>query len=231
MVISLAHTVLSIQGKSFPGRWKAPLWTVVAFVAGSYLVQGVGQDDSLMSMSLVAFHSGLFIAVTAVLFVVLLSLLLYARRSSSSYEKKLAGSFGWFYFSAFLVLSLSAASLSASDVLVSAFTLLLINLFPVFWVLRMIKPVRLSIDVTNADGLRLDTILNPYQVSKREKEIAGLILVGKSNKEIKNELFISSHTVKNHIYSMYRKLGIRSRGQLINLILESSKGKRGMGPA
>jgi DNA-binding CsgD family transcriptional regulator len=50
-----------------------------------------------------------------------------------------------------------------------------------------------------------------------------LILQGKSNKEIEDVLFISYNTVKNHIYNLYQKLGVKSRGQLINFILESRK--------
>jgi two-component system response regulator DegU len=47
-----------------------------------------------------------------------------------------------------------------------------------------------------------------------------LILQGKSNREIEELLFISGHTVKNHIYDIYRKLDIKSRSQLANLIME-----------
>ncbi|MCG8573183.1 MAG: helix-turn-helix transcriptional regulator [Spirochaetes bacterium] len=51
----------------------------------------------------------------------------------------------------------------------------------------------------------------------REKEIIKLILRGKSNKEIGDELFISERTVKNHIYNTYKKLDINSRFELIHL--------------
>jgi len=47
-------------------------------------------------------------------------------------------------------------------------------------------------------------------------------LQGKSNKEIEHQLFISPHTVKNHIYSLYQKAGVKSRGQLVHLLLQSN---------
>jgi DNA-binding CsgD family transcriptional regulator len=55
-------------------------------------------------------------------------------------------------------------------------------------------------------------------ISSREEEIVNLILLGKSNKEIENKLFISSNTVKNHIYHIYQKLNVNSRLQLVNLV-------------
>jgi len=43
--------------------------------------------------------------------------------------------------------------------------------------------------------------------SGREKEIIELLFKGYSNKQIGKALFISARTVKNHIYSIYRKTG------------------------
>ncbi len=52
-------------------------------------------------------------------------------------------------------------------------------------------------------------------VTAREAEIIRLLLEGKDNRRITEELFISDHTVKNHIHNIYRKLGIRNRIQLV----------------
>ncbi len=51
-------------------------------------------------------------------------------------------------------------------------------------------------------------------LSKREKNIKKLILQGKSNKEIANELFISLSTVKTHITNIYNKLQVSNRQEL-----------------
>lgn len=53
------------------------------------------------------------------------------------------------------------------------------------------------------------------QLSKQEHLVQQLILAGKSNKEIAAELFVSVHTVKSHITSLYSKLGVKSRKELI----------------
>lgn len=64
----------------------------------------------------------------------------------------------------------------------------------------------------------LAAFFTEYNVSEREQEIIHLILKGKSNKEIEDELFISIRTVKTHIYNIYKKLSVKSRWQLINLV-------------
>lgn len=69
----------------------------------------------------------------------------------------------------------------------------------------------------------LDVILQNYSISNREREIMDLILKGKSNKEIEDMLFISYNTVKNHIYNLYQKLGVKSRGQMIHFVLQARK--------
>jgi tetratricopeptide (TPR) repeat protein/DNA-binding CsgD family transcriptional regulator len=52
-------------------------------------------------------------------------------------------------------------------------------------------------------------------ITSREAEIVRLILEGKDSKQITEELFISDHTVKNHLHHVYQKLGIKNRIQLV----------------
>lgn len=49
------------------------------------------------------------------------------------------------------------------------------------------------------------------ELSARELEVLTLIGLGRANDEIAKALFISPHTVKNHVSSIYRKLGVRDR--------------------
>ena len=52
-------------------------------------------------------------------------------------------------------------------------------------------------------------------LSKREKDVLNLLVEGYSNREICEELFISSNTTKTHIRNIYAKLGVSSRPEAI----------------
>lgn len=67
------------------------------------------------------------------------------------------------------------------------------------------------------DHTRVKKLFEKYNISKREQEVIGLICKGKTNKEIEDLLFISLQTVKDHVYSIYRKTGVRNRVELTNL--------------
>ena len=65
------------------------------------------------------------------------------------------------------------------------------------------------------------SVLDPWfetrNLSPREREIARCVLEGKSNAVIERELFIGRRTVESHLYSIYRKMGVKSRLQLARL--------------
>lgn len=59
------------------------------------------------------------------------------------------------------------------------------------------------------------------QLSSREQRILGEIAKGLNNREIASGLFISEKTVRNHITSIFDKLGVTSRAQAIVLAKEA----------
>lgn len=96
------------------------------------------------------------------------------------------------------------------------------NLIPLFWIRQYFLKHFVTLSYTQR-YVDLDKFTKEFHVSKREWEIIELILQGKSNKEIEDVLFISFNTVKNHIYNLYQKLGVNSRGQLVHFIQEVQK--------
>jgi DNA-binding CsgD family transcriptional regulator len=53
------------------------------------------------------------------------------------------------------------------------------------------------------------------EFSLRQKQILHLLSLGKSNKEIAYELNLSEGTIKQHLYTLYKKLGVTSRSKAI----------------
>ncbi len=49
--------------------------------------------------------------------------------------------------------------------------------------------------------------------TEREKDVLHLLLLGLNNSEISKVLFISNHTAKAHVASIYKKLGVANRVQ------------------
>lgn len=53
-----------------------------------------------------------------------------------------------------------------------------------------------------------------YNISEKEQEIIEQVAMGKSNKEIAEELYLSEGTIRNYISSVLDKLSLRDRTQL-----------------
>lgn len=60
--------------------------------------------------------------------------------------------------------------------------------------------------------------LSKYNLSERQLEIIELIRLGKSNKEIANQIFISENTVKYHLKTIYEIMNIENRSEFFKLI-------------
>lgn len=52
-------------------------------------------------------------------------------------------------------------------------------------------------------------------LTKREQALVPMVANGLTNREISTELGVSEHTIKNHLFRIYEKLGISSRVELI----------------
>lgn len=66
--------------------------------------------------------------------------------------------------------------------------------------------------------------IEPPALSSREKQILGLVVMGDTNAQIAQRLFLAESTVKSHLSSAFGKLGVRSRNEAVHLILDSERG-------
>ncbi|HZB47683.1 MAG TPA: helix-turn-helix transcriptional regulator, partial [Mycobacteriales bacterium] len=55
---------------------------------------------------------------------------------------------------------------------------------------------------------------SPVPLSHREREVAGLVTEGRTNREIAAALFLSEKTVERHLSRIFAKLGVSSRAAL-----------------
>jgi DNA-binding NarL/FixJ family response regulator len=63
--------------------------------------------------------------------------------------------------------------------------------------------------------------------SAREKQVLGMVVMGLSNVEIATRLFLAESTIKSHLSSAFRKLGVASRKDAVARILDP---EHGLGP-
>ncbi|MES2979563.1 MAG: response regulator transcription factor [Pseudomonadota bacterium] len=68
--------------------------------------------------------------------------------------------------------------------------------------------------VDDADG---EAGVPPEKLSKRQKQLLVMLDKGLSNRDIAEELQISEHTVKVHLWRLFRRLNVKSRSQASHL--------------
>jgi DNA-binding CsgD family transcriptional regulator len=112
-------------------------------------------------------------------------------------------------------------SMGGYDIWYITFSKLLVlytNLVPLFWLKAYYTPWAGSLGKIIAGRVDLAALQTRHGLSAREMEILNLMIDGKSYKEMEETLHISIHTVKSHTYNLYRKLGVKSRHQLIHMV-------------
>lgn len=60
---------------------------------------------------------------------------------------------------------------------------------------------------------RTDKKKDDLKLTRREKDILEMLVKGNSNRDMAEAMFISEKTVKNHLTSIFRKLGVKDRTQ------------------
>jgi DNA-binding CsgD family transcriptional regulator len=75
-------------------------------------------------------------------------------------------------------------------------------------------PTALTIEPATSSQIA-PIIIEAYRLTEREQEITRAVARGLSNAEIAAELFLSTHTVRDHLKAVFGKLGVTSRGELV----------------
>lgn len=81
-------------------------------------------------------------------------------------------------------------------------------------------------------GARSLVGISESPLSEREEQVVDLVLAGRTNREIADELFVAVRTVEGHLHRTYRKLGLDGRADLGRLRIQPpDAASRGRGTA
>lgn len=78
---------------------------------------------------------------------------------------------------------------------------------------------RVAVIVEPAHPARITALLmSAYELTERERDVTRLVLQGASTGVIATELFVSPHTVQQHLKNVFDKTGVRSRRDLVGKV-------------
>ena len=78
---------------------------------------------------------------------------------------------------------------------------------------------RAAVIIEPAHPARISPLLmSAYGLTEREQEVTRLVLRGDSTAQIADELFVSTHTVQQHLKRVFEKTGVRSRRDLVGKV-------------
>ena len=210
-----------LQHRQFPA---AVGWAFTAGVTAFGVSYAVGLTLQLQNgaiLWLVKTHMALGFVMTAVLVIVFVGLTTCRSRELTEEQQRSVRRLGRSLLLGHLGLAGSVALPGAAHLLGVATALFWLNCVPLLW-LRSGFGSYYHASVGGDEGtMAIAALAKEHGVTQREREVMELIAQGRSNKEIEEQLCISFSTVKNHAYSLYRKLGVHSRAQLIHLVMIS----------
>lgn len=85
-----------------------------------------------------------------------------------------------------------------------------------------VKPVEVGMPLSDIDEA-VAKAASRFSLSPRETDVFLLLAKGRNRAYIANELSIGDETVKSHVKSLYRKLGVHSQQELIDMVDSESQ--------
>jgi DNA-binding CsgD family transcriptional regulator len=225
LAISVYKALVAFREKKISPALHKVFYCAMAAITASYIVKLFISKGAIFFRIIDRTQYFIFDNLLALDVVILMIIFWYGKKSAEKNRKRLMESFSLLFLSKYLPLFsvpllvlLFPSIKKPMRLLIVSLPLFWINLVPFAWIKWFFLRYVSQLKITGNQEINLDHFCERYGLSKREREILELLLKGKGNRDIEDLLFISYHTVKNHVSNIYGKLGIKSRNDLANLV-------------
>jgi len=229
MVFAMLAIYENFLERRIPRGWRVAFWAGLALFVAGYGLKFVLARGGLRA-ALDAAYYAVYDNVIVLEAILLIMLWVKSRKIPDPGRAGMARSFAAVYLSRYLlplVVLLIGPLVSplprALKMPVAMALFMYCSLLPILWIRFYLLPSARRARAGINGAAAVDDVAVRFGISQREREILTLLLRGKSHREIEEELFISYHTVKNHIYNLYQKLGVKNRFQLFHLFTQVEK--------
>jgi DNA-binding CsgD family transcriptional regulator len=226
MIYSMRRIDLGFLGKDVSSKTNRLIASGIVLLISSYCIKFALSQENTLYRWLSTIHTLIFNNVIVLEIPVLIIMLIHGKKCQDPGRKKIINAFALFYILRYVILIISLVFTPLprpSKHLIGMSIFIFFNIIPFLWIKYYFLEYANSMLKFIEDKTVLDRIYEKYDITKREQEIIKLILDGKSNKEIGKVLFISVHTVKNHVYNIFQKLKVKTRYELIHFITKFQK--------
>lgn len=218
----IQYLVIAWQRERKPPRWLLPALAVFTAGVSAYFLLAMNFPALMPRSPLLNFWNIYLFPLMLLQGFWLVRLLAENRRRDDPGRRRAGAALAWLFIGHILMqfakFFLGVAGLDLWQFAVSKLLIIYANLLPVLWLKFYYIPWAGALSRMSNAGSRLDSLQQSHGLSGRELEVLRLVLDGKSYKEMEDALFISIHTVKSHVYNLYRKLGVRNHRQLTHFI-------------
>lgn len=92
----------------------------------------------------------------------------------------------------------------------------------VWWVIVENGMIAFSMGDATLDQQRIDAAAKAFNLSAAQKEVAALIVAGKTLMEVAEELGITANTARTHLDRIFDKTGVRAQPALVRVLLSTA---------
>lgn len=221
MTVSLFRLMTCLNERKMSGKakWFFVVWVILFGAASVYSLIIFFQKTDWRLFYWI--HAGWMFSISLIILSFLVAALLPFSRDGS--DRNSLRPLVWFFLAGYGAFTFSNLDFylfhSGIQKYYDPVVLLLINLCPLLWLRFFFEKENPATVMAAVDEKKLIRFCETYGISRRERDVVQQVLNGKSNEDIENILFISKSTVKNHLYNVFQKTGVKSRSDLIHRIL------------